>query len=215
MAARLKLAEKPQPLTPERQKLASAISRRDEFQKRVVALEAAAATARDDERSAENDLEGWRGYLPSATEAEVRNRVDEAIGKPTKKPARSSAEAKRAIADLEETISTLKATREALSKELEKTSRDFNIADGDVDDAIRKLIDTAPEVEQLLNDLATATKTYETLVEAVYSFPTPRHLQHLGNMANSDPYNRDQSVKMKWQAAFAALRTDASALLPS
>jgi hypothetical protein len=215
MVARLKLAEKPVPLSPERQKLAEAITRRDELAKRVAALEAAAATARDDEMSAEADLHKWTEYLPGAVEAEVRNRVDEAIGKPTKKPAKSSAEAKQAIADLEDTISTLKSTREALSKELEKTSCDFNIASGDVDDCIRKLIDTAPEVERLLNDLAISVKAHQLLVEAVYSFPTPRHLQHLGNMANSDPFNRDKSLANRWQAVFAALRNDASAPLPS
>jgi chromosome segregation ATPase len=215
MGARLKLAEKPQPLSPERQKLASAIFRRDEFQKRVVALEAAAATARDDERSAENDLEGWREYLPGAVEAEVKNRVDAAIGKPTKKPAKSSAEARKAISDLEVTISTLKYTREAMEKELEKTTRDFNIASGDIDDCIRRLIDVAPEVERLLNDLATAVKTYELLVEAVFSFPTPRHLQHLGNLANSDPWRRDKTLANRWRAALEALKTDAGAHLPS
>jgi chromosome segregation ATPase len=123
MVARLKLAEEPEPLSPERQKLASAISRRDEFQKRVVALEAAAATARDDERAALNDLERWREYLPTAVEAEVKIRVDAAIGKPTKKLEKSSAEARRQISELDETINTLKATREAMEKELEKTSR--------------------------------------------------------------------------------------------
>jgi archaellum component FlaC len=216
VATRLKLAEKRAPtLSPERARLAEAIIKRDDLAKRLAALETAAASARDDECGAQNDLEKWREYLPSATEAEVRNRVDEAIGKPTKKPAKSSAEAKQAIADLENTITTLKSTREALSKELDRTSRDFNIAIGDVDDCIRKLIECAPEVERLLNDLATAVRTYETIVEAVFSFPTPRHLQHLGNLANSDPYNRDPTLKKKWQAAFEALKTDASAPLPS
>jgi chromosome segregation ATPase len=215
MVARLKLAEKPPPLSPERQKLASAISRRDEFQKRVGALEAAAATARDDERSAENDLEGWREYLPGAVEAEVKNRVDAAIGKPTKKPAKSSSEARKAISDLEDTISTLKSTREALTKELEKTTRDFNIASGDIDECIRKLVDTDPAVERLLNDLATAVRTYELLLEAVYSFPTPRHLQHLGNLANSDPWHRDKTLANRWRSALEALKTDANAPLPS
>jgi chromosome segregation ATPase len=215
MVARLKLAEEPEPLSPERQKLASAISRRDEFQKRVVALEAAAATARDDERAALNDLERWREYLPTAVEAEVKIRVDAAIGKPTKKLEKSSAEARRQISELDETINTLKATREAMEKELEKTSRDFRIAEGDIDDCLRKIIDVAPEVERLLNDLATATKTYELLIEAVYSFPTPRHLQHLSNMANSDPWRRDKTLANRWRAAVEALKTDTGAPLPS
>jgi chromosome segregation ATPase len=215
MVARLKLAEKPQPLTPERQKLASAISRRDLLAKRVSALEAAAESARDDERQAQADLQKRTEYLPTATEAEVRNRVDAAIGKPTKKLAKSSAEARRQISELEETINTLKATREAIAKELERTSRDFNIASGDVDDCIRKIIDTDPAVERLLNDLATAVRTYELILEAVYSFPTPRHLQHLGNMANSDPWHRDKTLANRWRSALEALKTDANAPLPS
>jgi chromosome segregation ATPase len=216
MVARLKIAEKPAPtLSPERQKLAWAISRRDELQKRVVALEAAAASAREDEYAANNDLEKWREYLPGAIEAEVRNRVDAAIGKPTKKPAKSSSEAKQAIADLEDTITTLKFTREAMEKELDKTSRDFRIAEGDIDDCIRQIIECAPETERLYNDLATAVKTYELLVEAAFSFPTPRHLQHLGNMANSDPWRRDKTLANRWRSALEALKTDANAPLPS
>jgi predicted nucleic acid-binding Zn-ribbon protein len=216
MATRLKLAEKPAPtLSPERARLGAAIIKRDALAKRLAALEAAEASARDDEYGAQNDLEKWNEYLPSAVEAEVRNRVDEAIGKPVTKPAKSSAEAREAIANLEDTINTLKSTREALSKELDRTSRDFNIANGDVDVAISKIIETAPEVERLLNDLATATKTYETILEAVYSFPTPRHLQHLANPVNSDVWNRDQTLKKKWQSAFAALKHDASAPLPT
>jgi chromosome segregation ATPase len=208
----MKLVE---PLSPERQKLADAIIRRDEAAKRVAALEAAEASARDDQYDAESDLETWKEYLPTAVETEVKNKVDKAIGKPIKKLSNSSAEARTAISNLEDTIKTLKDTRDVLEKELERTTRDFNIANGDVDVAISKLIDIAPEVERLLNDLATAVKTYELLVEAVYSFPTPRHLQHLGNMGNSNPYNRDKTLANRWRSALEALRHDASAPLPN
>jgi chromosome segregation ATPase len=215
MAAALKLADKPaETLPPERQRLADSIVRRDEAMKRVDALEAALASARDDEYDAQADLEKWKEYLPSATEAEVRNRVNTKLGKPLVKLDKTSAEAKQAITNLEDTIATLKRTREVLTKDLERASRDFRSAETDIEVAILKITETAPEVERLYTDLAIATATHMTLVQAVNCFPVPQHLSHLGNPAN--PYDsQHQGLRKKWEESLKALKNDATAPLPT
>jgi chromosome segregation ATPase len=212
VAARLKLAEPT--LSPERLKLAEAISRRDVLAKHVAALEEVAASANDEQHSAEYDLAKWKEHLTSAVDAEVRNKVNKAIGKPITDLPNSAAEARKAIAVLEDTIKTLKGPRDVLAEELERTSRDFRIAESDIDSCILRIQETAPEVERLLNDMQTAAKAYELYFEAI-CFSVPRHLQHLERPVNNNLYNRDKTLRRKWESALAALRNDANAPLPN
>jgi hypothetical protein len=144
---------------------------------------------------------------------ESKNRVNETIGKPLRKLPKTSAEAKQAIGVLEDTISTLKRTRDVLSKELETASRDFRIAQSDIEVCIMKIIETAPEVERLLNDLAVATTTYCTLQNATATFVIPERLKHLASFPGL--YQFPTTLSSRWAAAIKALHDDASAPLPS
>jgi chromosome segregation ATPase len=197
-------------LSVERKVLAETISRRDELQRRHVAAVAAAESTMRESWDLDAQLEAAREEIPKAERRDITSRVNAKMSRAAE-PGPTLAEAKSALANLEEQVEICDRTRKMLDAEVAAISQKLENATNAVKCEIYNVVAASPEFLQMLNDLHTAIETHYALWEAVREIAVPRHLEYLVCLPNQP----DQATRNRWQAARTALETDATAPLPS
>ena len=208
MAARVKIV--PPALSAEREKLREAIEHRDQLKNRVDGLQAASDLALRDGRTQRDDLAALKIKLVEAEERATNSVVARAQGRPAL-PGQTVAQAKQAIADLEDAVEAGARARELIAAQLR--TKDFEAAQIHVEAAASAALWASPEVMRLLRDLEVATATaleIRAALDVCGAIPNALLLKYA---TINPPFSEQRAAT--WRVAKAKLMNDATAELPS
>jgi chromosome segregation ATPase len=207
----LKIAERPAPLSPERERLRAAIVSRDELKCRIAGIVAAADSTMRESWDLDTQLEAARTEISGAQKREVSGRVAKAMNRPAQ-PGLSLAEAKSAVANLEEQVETCRLTRKALEAELETAQSKLGSVTSDIQVFASAVIWSDPSTLRLLADLELAIKTKNEAWAAVQALGVlPNDKQHFAVI--NKPV--DTTKAAAWEQWRKSLESDAGAMPPS
>lgn len=202
----------PPPRTPERETLRQAIERHSAAEQRLVKIRTAQERADAARSVAFGAARQAQAELDAARLAEGRflvlTALDEAAAADNPVDAAVSALG-RAEADL----AAAKKLEAALANEAKAAENALNLANMGLNDAVRAALHTSPEVQTLLDDLAIARGAVADLIAKIKSLPVDAVPDHFWNMRDEPPPSAQADAA--WQAAIAALRTDADTPLPT
>lgn len=198
-------AAPPPPRSPEREQLRQAIARRDEAAHRLAALNA--ALERADAASTFRAVKQARVALEDATASERRNLVAVALGNPD--VGASIDEARAALTKAESDYAAAKKVADALKTEQARAEDDLKWATRGLDDAVRSVLQAAPEVVQLQADVEVAKRTLAAAIDKLLTLPISQSVAwDIGTLLSRRP-------DPAWAAAVEQLRGDADIRLPS
>jgi chromosome segregation ATPase len=209
---RLKLADKPAPLTAERAALAAAITKRADLVRKVAAIAAAEDAARKEEMDLDDQRGKWADHLPNAERLAVEGRVAAAMGEKEPDVGSSLADTKAALAEIDAQLATLATTRRALRTRLQLTEQSLRVAVSDIETLVAQVIWSEPEVLRLLADRETAIATQKATWDSVLALgPIPHHLDRVPSIN----HHSTADAALPWAVWRKALHDDAEASPPS
>jgi hypothetical protein len=208
---RLKVADKPAPLSPERQKLATTIIKREELKRRIAGIAGAAESAMGESWELDAQLETAQAEIPKAEKRSIDAHVNAAMGRKAE-PEPTVAEAKNAVANLEEQVETCRQMRKALEAEVETAQSRLGSVTSEIQARVDGVIWSDPSTLRLLADLELAIKTKTDAWAGVQALGVlPNDKQHFA-VINNEP---DRTKAAAWAQWRKALETDPAAAPPS
>ena len=204
----------PPPRSPEREELRRAIERHAAAAKRRAQIADAQERGETASADAFAAVKHAKTNLEEAKASEGRHLVDIALGKTDagESPVQT---ATAALQNAEATLASAKRIAEALAAEGEAAEKEFAAASSRLNDAAGAAAKADPAMQRLLADYQTARATYVDLCRVMTSLSRLgcAPLDSWGGSVD-DIMRPDPIIAQSWQAAVAALRTDADAELP-
>ncbi len=222
MKSNLKLVGDPPPRTPERERLAEAIERREAATKRLAQLGDALECLESQSHDAVVALEAAERQQREAKRNEGHILAAVALGEIDANPL---AKAERAITEANERLDALRKTRAALKAEIEREEHELYWADAGVARCTRTVLreDGAAFIERTLQE-AGALRAELAAKRSVLSFLETAAFDWPSEMALSEPIKKfltaswpDSSqdpTLARWRDVQEALATDPDAPLP-
>jgi len=223
-------------ITPERQELAKAIEELRQRSAEMAAVEKAIATASERVFSLAAAVDTATEDVDKAKADTVTHLVDHAMGGTAVAP-RTIRQARNALQEAEDELAAARTARGELERRKADLLFPVSLATGRVDDAITAVLQAAPETAAAVAELAELVRRLATLgplvtwlsAARVFAADAPETLLakrlpdaldgvffRESSVAPPDP-RRDPAIDARpaWQAAVAALRSDAAAPLPA
>jgi hypothetical protein len=147
MVAKLRIATAPG-LSPEREKLRIVIENRERCRTRLGAMKAAGESMMRDSWDLRRQLEDATKAVEEADQLAVSNQIERGMNRPPI-PGQSPSEARQAVNNLEDQVTTMQRARTHLESQGGMVERDLEKAEGDVRDAVAAAAKSDPRIKQL------------------------------------------------------------------
>jgi chromosome segregation ATPase len=213
MAAKLNLKPVPQALSPQRQRLQEAITRRDKLKNRLGNLEQASLEMMRSSWQLADDLSAANATLTelenAATEALISKHVE---GSDNVSSGKVLEQQHQCIVNISDMIETTGRARQHVSIQIITVKKDLEYCDSDIQSAITAVTWSDSSVKKLLSALLAATKRRAELYEAVKTLGSPPPELMMFTRVNPD---FDDTLAGEYAAVLAKLHNDAACDFPT